>query len=119
MNTNYARISRTDDEPYDAEGEWVAERRGEIFAQWRKDQTKMREYVTDAMFDDENEDMFPHALADFFLPITGNSPDTVLVDAAIDLFNALRGAIYYRMHQDAETQAQHEWDNRQTGPEDA
>lgn len=30
MNTNYARIARNDDEPYDAEEEWIGERAAEL-----------------------------------------------------------------------------------------
>lgn len=114
---NDARIARNDDETFTEEDTFVSERKRAIFAEWRKDEAKMREYVTDAMFDDENEDMFPNALAKFFLQVSRDTTQVVDADAAFDLYEDLHNAVFYRIKRDAETQAQHEWDNRSFAPE--
>ncbi len=115
MNTPYERIARNDDEPYDTEGEWVGERQDSIFREWRADEAKLLEYIIDAMGDDEG-DVFPRALATFFLRVTGTSTSETDAEAAGRLWNDLKGEAFSRMREDAYTAAQAEWDALPIGP---
>lgn len=121
---NYARISRTDDEPYDDEGDFVAARRDALLSERRK----LREYVRDALADalsDDGDDYFATKLAEFVIAHEAagkKGPDAEISGkllAGFTLHKAIEHLITERLERDAETDAAHEWATRQTGPEDA
>jgi hypothetical protein len=102
------------DAPYDAEGEWVAERALVLRERWMKDPKRVEGALTRAM-----EDGFPGLekfLANFFCSLGVPTGRDVSSDA-YHLQGTLLGAIRCRIESDAVIAAQSEWDNRQTGPE--
>lgn len=122
MHTNYGAISRTDDEPYDAEGEWVAERTTSLVAQRRRDRIEVASAIADALSDD-GEDRFARILAAAFVRVEElprHRPDSEFdfAAAAVSLWRELEPYVEGMLRRDAETDAQHEWDTRQTGPDD-
>lgn len=102
-------------EPCDAEGEWVAERRDALVAERMKDRKRVADALTSAI-----EDGFPGLekfLAEFFCALGEPTGRDVSCDAYY-LQGTLLCAIRGRITSDAETDAQHEWATRQTGPDD-
>lgn len=109
MNTDYSRIARTDDEPIDDEGEWVAQRRGDIFRAWVNDRARLKSSIEDALADDDNG-TFASALADLFLKVDARSSPGVDAEAAGTLWHDLKHLVFHSLRRDAETAAQAEWD---------
>lgn len=112
--TNYARISRNDDETFSDEAEFVAKRRDELVKEWLKDRKRVAAAIDSAM-----EDGFPGLekfLAEFFCALGDPTGRDVSSDAYF-LQGTLLGAIGPRLERDAETAAQAEYDSRLTGPE--
>lgn len=109
MNTPYERIARNDDEPYDEEGEWVAQRRGEIFREWRTDTDRLRSSIEDALAGDE-DGVFARELAEFFALVSQDSTEEQDIKAAAYLWMNVKHLVFKSLRDDAEAEAQAQWE---------
>jgi hypothetical protein len=104
-------------EPYDAEGEFVAERRDALAREWMKDLRRVSAAFSEALADD-TDGRISDEVARFFIAITGKHGEPTVSQDAFFLRGWIDHDIRNRITADAERQAQSEWHSRQTGPEE-
>ena len=106
------------DVPYDAEGEWVAERAEELVGEMAADEKAVTEALDNACGFTDYSDRFTSDLARFFIAYDHAETNDAGARAADDLFRALHPHVIGQIASEAHTKAALEWMNRQTGPED-
>lgn len=104
-------------EPYDAEGDFVDRRTGELVTARKKDQKVVTEVIADLLSDDGN-DWFADKMARLFIKAEHANDTMALAAAASDLWADIEPMVIAHIKRDAETDAAHEWATRQTGPEE-
>jgi hypothetical protein len=116
MNTNYARISRNDDEPVDDEADWIAERAAEL-AQTEAIRKEADEWL-DGTFDGEHYSEVERALADLHEVEPSDLLGSSVLERLYRLAKVHGEARKAKALELANDKAQREWDDRQTGPEE-
>lgn len=118
---NDFRIARNDDETFTDEDTFVSERRDALVAERRKDIESVRDALTDLIGGD-GDGYFDTKLAEFVISYEkahkrGDSEGAISGEllASFNLHRAIEHLITDRLTRDAETDAQAEWDSRQTG----
>jgi O-succinylbenzoate synthase len=106
------------DAPYDAEGEWVAERAEELAQEMAANEKAVTEALDNACGFTDYSDRFTADLARFFIAYDKAKTNESCAQAADDLFRALHPHVIGQIASEAHTKAELEWMNRQTGPED-
>lgn len=118
MHTNYGAISRKDDEPYDGEGEWVAERAEAISTEMVNNEERVSEALDNACGFTDYSDQFTKDLARFFVAFDAAKGNESCAEAALTLFRSIEPHVMAYVESDARTRAQAEYDSSRYAPDD-
>ena len=105
---------KTSEPDEDAREAWIAKRGAELVAEWRKDDTKVREAISDALFDDY-DDRFAGLMASLFVRVDKVKPndprgDSYMAEAARDAWDDLDPYVEAYLKDQAEGAAATEFD---------
>ena len=114
--TNYARIARNDDEPYDAEAEFIAERAAELVN--TPEVLKEADEWNDGMQDGEHYSAVERALADLHKVEPSDLLGSALLERLYALAKVHGEARAKKAQEIAEHKAWCEWADRQTGAQE-
>lgn len=113
--TNYARIARNDDEPYDAEGKWIAERAAELAK--TPEILKEADEWLDGSHSGEHYSEVERALSDLHEVEPSNLLGSSVLERLYRLAKVHGEARKAKAYELAEHKAWCEWTDRHAGPE--
>lgn len=106
------------DAPYDAEGEWIAERSEELAEEMAANEKTVTEALDNACGFTDYCDTFTADLARFFIDFDVAKGNEACAEAALTLFRSMEPHVMAQIKRDAQAAAQASWDSMPRSAED-